>query len=74
MLRQGVVLSRIVHALARRLPDRPPVRCITAVIESNGTFRFHQIRPGEEWLRLDDLDTYTGELLVVIDARQEGEG
>ncbi|MBB2748882.1 UNVERIFIED_ORG: hypothetical protein FHR35_008785 [Microbispora rosea subsp. rosea] len=68
MLRQGIVLSGIVHTLARRLPDRPPVRCITATDETNGTFRFHQIRPGEEWLRLDDLDGYADEMIVVIDA------
>ncbi|MEU6413783.1 hypothetical protein [Microbispora sp. NPDC046933] len=68
MLRQGIVLSGTVHALARRLPDRPPVRCITAANETNGTFRFHQIRAGEEWIRLDDLDGYADEMIVVIDA------
>ena len=25
------------------------MRCIIAVKDTNGTFRFHQIRPGESW-------------------------
>ncbi|MFF3671330.1 hypothetical protein [Microtetraspora malaysiensis] len=73
MLRQGVVLSGIVHALSRRLPDRPPVRCITAANATNGTFRFHQIRPGEDWAAVDDLDRYTNEMIVVIDASPPSE-
>ncbi|GAA1008259.1 hypothetical protein Aple_070600 [Acrocarpospora pleiomorpha] len=46
----------------------PPssVRCILGVNETNATFRFHQIRPGESW-NVPDLDNYRLEMLVVID-------
>ena len=66
MLRRGIVLSRIVHDLAAGLPDHPPLRCITATNDTNGTFRFHQIRPGEQW-HADDLDGYLEDMLIVID-------
>ncbi|GAA5084020.1 hypothetical protein HNP84_003748 [Thermocatellispora tengchongensis] len=54
--------SRLVHAL-----DPPcAVRCIVAVNETNGTFRFHRIRPDERW-NTADLDTYELDKLVEID-------
>ncbi|MFG2333987.1 hypothetical protein ACGFMM_30815 [Streptomyces sp. NPDC048604] len=54
--------GRLVHGL-----DRPvPVRCIVAANETNATFRFHQIRPGEFWNH-PDLDRYASEKLIVID-------
>lgn len=47
--------------------DQPnPVRCIVAANETNATFRFHQIRPGEFW-NYPDLDRYQLEKMVVID-------
>jgi hypothetical protein len=68
MLKQGVLLSRLVLDLAAGLPDRPPICCITGTNDTNGTFRFHQLRPGEAWL-LDDLDQYAQEMLIVIESR-----
>lgn len=68
MLKQGVLLSRVVLDLADRLPDRPPICCITSTNDTNGIFRFHQLRPGEAWLR-DDLDQYAQEMLIVIESR-----
>jgi hypothetical protein len=66
MLRQGIVLSRIVRDLARALPDRPPTRCITGTNHTNGTFRFHQLRPGERWIG-DDLDAHFEDMIIVIE-------
>src|SRR5262249_42092444 len=34
-----------------------PVRCIIASNVGGATFRFHQIRPGEDW-NVSDLDEY----------------
>ncbi|MEU9508226.1 hypothetical protein AB0D32_18340 [Micromonospora sp. NPDC048170] len=68
MLKQGVLLSRVIIGLAANLPDRPPICCITSANDTNGTFRFHQLRPGEAWLH-DDLDKYTQEMIIVIENR-----
>jgi hypothetical protein len=68
MLKQGVLLSRITVGLAAGLPDRPPICCITSTNDTNGIFRFHQLRPGESWLH-DDLDQYAQEMLIVIESR-----
>ncbi|MEI8407202.1 MULTISPECIES: hypothetical protein [unclassified Kribbella] len=43
-----------------------PVRCIVGANETNATFRFHQIRPGESWNR-PDLNSYRLERIVVVD-------
>ncbi|MFD6181813.1 hypothetical protein [Streptomyces goshikiensis] len=54
--------SRLVYAL-----DPPsPVRCIVGANETNATFRFHQIRPGESW-NMPDLDKYRLDKMVVAD-------
>ena len=54
--------SRLVYAL-----DPPsPVRCILGANETNATFRFHQIRPGESW-NVPDLDSYRLDKTIVID-------
>lgn len=54
--------SRLVYAL-----DQPsPVRCILGANETNATFRFHQIRPGESW-NLPDLDSYRLDKMIVMD-------
>jgi hypothetical protein len=68
MLKQGIALSRIVLDLASALPDRPPICCITATNHTNGTFRFHQLRPGEHWIS-DDLDSYLDDMIIVIENR-----
>lgn len=58
----ALVLSRSVYAL-----DPPgPVRCIISVNSTNGTFRFHQIRPGEGW-NVPDLDSYLSDKMLVLD-------
>jgi hypothetical protein len=66
MLRHGIVLSRIVRDLARALPDPPPTCCITGTNHTNGTFRFHQLRPGERWIG-DDLNAYLEEMVIVVE-------
>ena len=54
--------GRLVHAL-----EQPtPVRCIVSTNETNATFRFHQIRPGESW-NTPDLDRYHLEKIAVLD-------
>ena len=58
----ALVFSRSVYAL-----DPPsPVRCIIGVNGTSGTFRFHQIRPGESW-NLPDLDSYLSDKMMVLD-------
>jgi hypothetical protein len=71
MLKHGIRLSRIVRELARALPDQPPTCCITGTNSTNGTFRFHQLRPGEQWIS-DDLDGYLEDMVIVIEDRPSG--
>jgi hypothetical protein len=66
MLRHGLALSLIVGELARALPDRPATCCIIGANDTNGTFRFHQLRPGERWIG-EDLDLYLDDMLIVIE-------
>ena len=42
------------------------MRCIIAVNDTNGTFRFHQIRPGESW-NSPDLDAHREDKMIVVD-------
>jgi hypothetical protein len=54
--------SRLVYAL-----DPPgPVRRIVGANDTNATFRFHQIRQGEQW-NLPDLDSYRQDTMIVLD-------
>ncbi|MFC6012423.1 hypothetical protein [Nocardia lasii] len=66
LLRQGIALARELGHMATALSTPIPLRCIIATNETNGTFRFHRIRPDESWLN-DDLDRYEADHLVVID-------
>ena len=66
LLRQGVALALEVCRLVYDLAAPTPVRCIVGVGSTNGTFRFHRIRAGQDWLR-PDLDAYRQEKLVVVD-------
>ncbi|MFF2085913.1 hypothetical protein ACFVVM_19210 [Nocardia sp. NPDC058176] len=66
LLRQGIALAREVGRLAGDLDTPIPLRCVIATNETNGTFRFHRIRPEESWL-VDDLDSYDGDCVVAID-------
>ncbi|WP_242902366.1 hypothetical protein [Actinomadura terrae] len=59
--------SRLVYAL-----DPPsPVRCILGANDSNATFRFHQIRPGQ-FGHAPDLDTYRLDKMIVLDVEPAG--
>jgi hypothetical protein len=66
LLRQGVAFGLAVRQAAYALEPPVPVRCIISVNETNGTFRFHQVRPGEHW-NLPELDTYRLDKMVVLD-------
>ncbi|MBO0822237.1 MAG: hypothetical protein J2P27_00060 [Actinobacteria bacterium] len=68
LLRQGLLIARHVCELARNLPEPVPVRCLIGAGETNSTFRFHQLRSGEDWIS-SDLDGYKSEKIVVVDSR-----
>lgn len=67
LLQQGLTLGWELCELGRGLPEPVALRCITGVSDSNGTFRFHRIRPGQEWLH-PDLDAYLLERMVVVES------
>jgi len=67
LLRHGVRFALEVVRLVRALPEPVPVRCIVSANNTNGTFRFHRIRPGGSWLA-EDLDAYRQEKLIVLDS------
>jgi len=54
--------SRLVYALN----PPSPVRCIVAANDTNATFRFHQIRQGEQW-NVPALDSYRQDKMIVLD-------
>lgn len=66
LLRHGVAFALEVCRLAGDLEVPMPVRCIVATNSTNGTFRFHRIRAGEDWAQAD-LDAYKLEKVVVVD-------
>ena len=66
LLRPGVAFALEVCRLAAGLDGRVPVRCVVAANRTNGTFRFHRIRAGQDWVRAD-LDAYQSEKVVVVD-------
>jgi len=67
LLRGGVLVAHAVLDLVRALPRPEAVRCIVLVNETCGIFRFHRIRPGEDWIDVEDLERYQQELAVVVD-------
>ncbi|WP_433114983.1 hypothetical protein [Micromonospora sp. CA-246542] len=67
LLRLGMVVADAVLRLVRALPRPTAVRCIILANDTNGTFRFHRIRPGEDWIDLEDLERYPREMTVVVD-------
>ncbi|MGK4579241.1 hypothetical protein [Kitasatospora sp. HPMI-4] len=67
LLQQGLTLGWELCDLGRGLPEPVALRCIASVSGSSGTFRFHRIRPGEEWLH-PDLDGYLLDRLVVVES------
>ncbi|TDB69893.1 hypothetical protein E1165_27345 [Micromonospora sp. KC723] len=54
LLRLGMVVADAVLRLVRALPQPTAVRCIVLANDTNGTFRFHRIRPSEDWIDLED--------------------
>lgn len=68
LLRQGIALGEALCRTAAEARPPMPLRCLVGVNATAGTFRFHRIRPGEDWL-LPDLDGYVSEMIAVIDSR-----
>lgn len=68
LLHRGLLIARHVCNLARSLAEPVPVRCIISASETNGTFRFHQLRDGEDWISTD-LDRFQLEKIVLVDSR-----
>ena len=66
LLIQGFGFGIRFARLVRDLDEPGPVRCIIGANDTNATFRFHQIRPGESWNH-PDLDSYELDKLIVID-------
>lgn len=66
LLRQGLALALGVCRLAGDLARPVAVRCVVAANRTNGTFRFHRIRAGEDWV-LEDLNAYESDKIVVVD-------
>jgi hypothetical protein len=66
LLQQGIAAALQLRRLVYELDMPVPVRCIVSANETNATFRFHQIRPGESWNN-PNLDAYPLEKVVVLD-------
>ena len=66
LLRQGLAFALEFSRAVNALWPRSPVRCIVASNVGGATFRFHQIRPGEDWTS-GDLDQYEMEKVIVLD-------
>jgi hypothetical protein len=66
LLQHGLAFALEFSRLAYALAPPSPVRCILGANQTNATFRFHQIRPGEFWNR-PELDGYQLDKMVVID-------
>ncbi|MBB2933514.1 hypothetical protein FHX82_000534 [Amycolatopsis bartoniae] len=71
LLSQGLALALALREQVYALTPVVPVRCIVAANETNGTFRFHQIRPGEGW-NVPDLDLYQSDKVLVVDIEPPG--
>lgn len=68
LLRQGVSLGLALCRSAAGLEPPVPIRCVVNANATNGTFRFHRIRAGEDWVR-PDLDDYRSEKMAVIEVQ-----
>ena len=68
LLRRGLVIAWQVSSLAREMVTPVPVRSIIGANETNGNFRFHQVRDGEQW-HSDDLDKFLYDKIVIVDSR-----
>lgn len=65
LLLHGIAFAREFSRSALALDPPSRVRCILSANE-NVTFRFHQIRQGEDWVQ-PDLDRYNPEKMIVLD-------
>jgi hypothetical protein len=68
LLRHGVAFALEVCRLAAHLDLPVAVRCVVATNRTNGTFRFHRIRAGEDWV-LPDLNDYRLEKVAVVEVQ-----
>lgn len=68
LLRLGLAVADAVRDLVRTHHSPAPVRCIISANDTNGVFRFHRIRRGEQW-GAHDLDQYRSEMIVTVDDR-----
>jgi hypothetical protein len=66
LLLHGVAFAREFSRSALALDPPSKVRCILSADETHVTFRFHQIRQGEDPYQ-PDLDRYSPEKVVVLD-------
>lgn len=66
LLLHGVAFAREFSRSALALDPPSRVRCVLSANETHVTFRFHQIRQGEDWTQ-PDLDRYSPEKMVVLD-------
>ncbi|TWJ20123.1 hypothetical protein JD76_00218 [Micromonospora endolithica] len=68
LLRLGLAVADAVRNRVRAHASRTPIRCIISANDTNGVFRFHRIRSGEQWGVLN-LDQYQWEMAVIVDDR-----
>jgi hypothetical protein len=68
LLSHGIAFAAGFARLVYALVPPGPVRCIIAANETNATFRFHQIRPGERW-GLPDLDRFQLDKVIEVDTQ-----
>jgi hypothetical protein len=66
LLLHGIAFALEFSRLVYALQPSSPVRCILGANETNATFRFHQIRPGERW-NVPGLDSYRMDKMIVLD-------
>ncbi|GLH98645.1 hypothetical protein [Phytohabitans aurantiacus] len=68
LLHHGLAFALEVCRLVSGLDTPIAIRCVVATNRTNGTFRFHRIRAGEDWV-LSDLNAYKSEKVVVVDVQ-----
>jgi hypothetical protein len=66
LLIHGLNFSLRFASLVHGLAEPRAVRCIIGANDSNATFRFHQIHPGERWNQ-PDLDVYNLDKMIATD-------
>lgn len=66
LLAHGLTLALHICHLGRSVEPPLQIRCIVSANTTNGTFRFHRIRTGQQGHH-PDLDRYTLEKMIVID-------